>query len=178
MKRLLLVTGSRALSDFPEAQDWAWGLLAGLIAPGDWDVVLSGGCPGSPDVWASELSGRASVVWVEYRIDGMRTGSDGKSHAWWNGAGKPRPHQRNQAMVDLLAKQQAAGWTVQTVGLLAPWSTTRGTSVTLEMARKAGLLTEDHTCPATVTAKTCSCGRGMVRRWTSWTCCCGQAELR
>jgi len=178
VRSMLLVTGNRALADFPESQDWAESELAGLIASEDWDVVFEGGCSGSPDVWAREAATRLGVPWVEYRLDGKRYGSDGKVSAWWKGEGKCHPHQRNQAMVDLCVKQRAAGWNVRVVGLLAPWTRTQGAQVTLAMGKKAKLPVVEHVCARVDTEKTCVCGLGMTRRWTSWTCTCGKSELR
>lgn len=155
MKSLLLVTGSRALST-PAAKEWAVRLLEGTIVPPKsllpvgaraWDVVLTGGCPSSPDQWAREVAQRAKIPWVEYCINGLRFGSDGKRSVWWKekpGQTKPHPHERNQAMVDLALKQQKAGWSVRVFGLIAPWSETKGTVVTLQKARAAGLPTTDH----------------------------------
>jgi hypothetical protein len=80
--------------------------------------------------------------------------------------------------VDLCAKQQAAGWTVATLALLAPWSATKGASVTLGMAGSAGLERIVPACPSIVTAKPCSCGKGMRMTSDTWTCPCGRTEAR
>lgn len=183
-KRLLLVTGSRALDETPALREWATQLLEGVLVPPKrlltpterehaeaaldalsvaqlevlaararrrraWDVLLTGGCAGCPDAWARDIAERARIPWVEYRLDGWRYGSDGKRTAWWADPhpDRPHPHDRNQAMVNLLGRQQEAGWSVRVFGLVAPWSRTRGAAVTLEKARAAGLPTTDHYAP-------------------------------
>ncbi len=183
LKSLLLVTGSRALADYPEAQDWAETQLAGRIGTGDWGVVLNGGCPLSPDAWSTDIAARAGVAWVEYRLDGHRYGSDGKTKLWVAERSDrkkphPHPHERNQAMVDLGRRMLADGWRVLVLGLVAPWSKTRGTQVTIGMAQQANLPLEEPPCPAIVTAKPCTCGRGMTRTFDAWVCSCGRHEAR
>ncbi len=127
---------------------------AGLGAGPGPRVVLTGGCPRGPDRYATIVAAGEGlgVRVVEYRLDGRRwelapgtpLGRLAAPGAWssrpWRDGPATHPHERNRALVAAAGRALAAGWSVQVLAVLAPWSPTRGAYVTAELAEAAGLL--------------------------------------
>ena len=154
MGDVLLVTGSRALTDTPAAEAWARGVLRERITSAV-ERVVAGDARG-PDEWAHDTSanGFACARWclngeVRYRF----------SRLWWTealwlprGTPKPRTHEawaqrataRNAAMVEHTARTPGA----HCLALVAPWSRTQGTQMTARLAREHGIAVEVLVCPA------------------------------
>lgn len=162
MSRLLLVTGARALSETRMAKIWASDLIS--AAMGWWrpDVLVHGGCAGSPDEWAGDY------VRDDWRYQHIATRVfllDGQIVA--QGALPPEvttfldrwdeceplatrdrfriPLRRNRAMVNAVT---CCGADVLVLALRAPWAKTNGTAHTARLAREAGLLVAERMCPA------------------------------
>jgi len=153
--RVLLVTGSRALTDTPQAEEWARTELAKRIGPATLDKVIAGDARG-PDEWAHEAA--PVGIWrSRWCLDGtVRYGlgaSDWTEARWLHGdAPRPSSHDawaqralaRNRAMVEHTARRPEG---VRVLALLAPWSRTRGTQHTMRLAREHSLPVEVLACP-------------------------------
>ena len=140
--QIVIVTGSRALADSPEATRWAREILARELASAT--LVIAGDARG-PDTWAHEIAqGFAAPIdcerWcvngaVERRVSAV---------GWWRDDpwGTPetttdprrRPLVRNVAMI---ASCEGRADT-RIVGLIDAASKTRGTQHTLSIARSGG----------------------------------------
>ena len=168
MGSILLVTGSRALTDTPAAREWARAALTDTPAAREWarealraqrtpnlSRVVAGDARG-PDEWAHCVW--SIGAWLErWCLDGdVRLGlaSEWWTERCWLPADAPRPSSReawaaralarNQAMVEDVARRGNA----RCLALLAPWSRTRGTQHTLHLAREHGIPVEVLVCPA------------------------------
>jgi hypothetical protein len=153
--RVLLVTGSRALTDTPEAEAWAQDELARRITREAVRSVVTGDARG-PDEWAhpDEL-GIWGVRWCLSGDVDFRLGGDWWTEKRWLPRGTPRPSShdawaqralaRNRAMVTHVADCDPGN--VRVLALLAPWSRTRGTQHTMRLAREHGLPVEVLSCP-------------------------------
>ena len=153
--RVLLVTGSRALSDTHAAEVWARGMLRERITREIVDSVVAGDARG-PDEWAHEIA--PPGLWcARWCLDGAvlcSLGSNWHEEARWLVRGVPRPSTseawvqralaRNRAMVEHAARRPEG---VRVLALLAPWSRTRGTQHTMRLAREHSLPVEVLTCP-------------------------------
>ena len=152
--RVLLVTGSRALSDTPQAEAWARAELAKHISD-DLVTVVSGDARG-PDEWVHQLArGMWHARWtLGGSVDAILL-NEWWSEARWLPLGTPAPHTneawkaralaRNKAMVEHTARYDHS--TVKVVALKAPWSRTDGTGHTAGLAARHGLPVEVLTCP-------------------------------
>lgn len=152
MKKLLLVTGSRALADGSrsDAESWAKNILRTAMAGMDSrDVLLSGGATG-PDYWAAQESRSRGIRTIELKLDGKRYDNDKIVGEWFDPKTAGRfsaqtwPLERNRVLIDSAVKSRDAGWKVTVLALVAPWSKTKGTGHTLLHAGLNGLLTEEH----------------------------------
>lgn len=153
--RVLLVTGSRALTDTPQAEAWACGELAKRITREAVDSVVAGDARG-PDEWAHEVA--APGIWcARWCLDGAvlcSLVSNWHEEARWLVRDVVRPSTReawaqralarNKAMVEHAAMRPEG---VRVLALLAPWSRTRGTQHTMRLAREHGLSVEVLVCP-------------------------------
>ena len=153
--RVLLVTGSRALSDTHAAEVWARGMLRERITREIVDSVVAGDARG-PDEWAHEVA--PPGLWcARWCLDGAvlcGLGSNWHEEARWlvRGVARPSSHDawaqralaRNRAMIEHAARRSDG---VRVLALLAPWSRTRGTQHTMRLAREHGLPVEVLTCP-------------------------------
>lgn len=153
--RVLLVTGSRALADTPQAEAWARAELAKRVTREAVDSVVAGDARG-PDEWAHEIA--PPGLWcARWCLDGAvlcRLASDWHEEARWlvRGVARPSSHDawaqralaRNRAMVEHAALNPEG---VRVLALLAPWSRTRGTQHTMRLAREHGLPVEVLACP-------------------------------
>lgn len=150
MTALLLVTGSRALAERPEAEAWARRMLRGPIRGDANPRVLTGDARG-PDAWAVEA---ARVQWTRFAKDGGIYCGVGLPFraGWWTFPPNEKPPTprtrdewrerllaRDRALVAYAARMAAAGTTVRVLALVAPWSRTQGTAYTARLAREAGL---------------------------------------
>ena len=153
--RVLLVTGSRALSDTHAAEVWARGMLRERITREIVDSVVAGDARG-PDEWAHEIAAKASLRHDRWCLGGdvVTRYGDGHYDGRWLPKGTPIPttHDawaqralaRNRAMVEHAALKPES---VRVLALLAPWSRTRGTQHTMRLAREHSLPVEVLTCP-------------------------------
>lgn len=149
--RVLLVTGSRALADTPQAEEWARAELARRITVETVDNVVAGDARG-PDEWAHEIAAKASLRherWclggaVELRHHNLRWLPEGAPIPTTHDAWAQRALARNRAMVEHTALSPEG---VRVLALLASWSRTRGTQHTMRLAREHGLPVEVLTCP-------------------------------
>lgn len=144
--RVLLVTGSRALAERPEAEAWARAQIAARVAalpPGS--LVLAGGAAG-PDTWAREAGRRAGVKVAELRLDGHVWVDERRlARTWYDPATVTRddarrwPLARNAALVEAATRARADGWDAEVLALKAPWSATDGTGHAHRLAAGAGI---------------------------------------
>lgn len=167
MKRILLVTGSRALADTPRAKRWARARLHESIAwmlDAEAALLMHGGCwdgtrpnpSDNPDWWAHEIvvpNGIAAEVYtaigaieVHRRDPSSPAGATATYGRWAAEGAAPTPLERNVHMIGVAAAR-AKNIDVRVVGLVAPWSTTRGTHHTLRQARDRGFTVVEHLCP-------------------------------
>lgn len=148
--RILLVTGSRALADTPAAEAWARDKLRAAL---DWwepTLIVHGGCPRSPDVWAVDRADRVAEV---FYADGRRVLYDEwdavrSAGSWLLPGDHAHPLLRNTRMVAAVTTRVRAGADVLVVGLTAPWARTHGTEYTLARAAGYGLRSIARACPA------------------------------
>jgi hypothetical protein len=142
-REILLVTGSRALCDTAEAHRWALRYLVSVVYNAhDGAEVWSGGAPG-PDTWALDFADDMDLVrrvyWATGEIATHAPGSgrhstDGGVIGRWSDSRRPRPLDRNRAMVADLATYRDSH-SISVIALTAPWSHTRGTQHTIGLAR-------------------------------------------
>jgi len=143
----ILVTGSRALDDTPEAKAWAVGVLHQELygCTELWDGV----CQNSPDAWAWEIVSsrdhlpRRMRYWADGRlyIEGVPTGM---IVLRWKGDSVFHPLHRNDKMVSDFAELHPEG---VVLALRAPWSKTHGTEYTIREARLRKLAVREFICP-------------------------------
>jgi len=159
-RTLLVVTGSRALDQArcksPLPRAWAnLRLCEWLDATPDGSVILTGGCPGSPDEWAGTLafSFRGQRKLVEYLPNGDRvecvlgSGATGiRRVSRWSEA-SPGPLPRNVELARAAAKAKQSGFDVRVVALGARWSRTHGTEHTVSQLYHAGIEACVEYCP-------------------------------
>jgi hypothetical protein len=152
-RRILLVTGSRALAD----ADGIVGRRAALavrhavarLRPGV-DYVAAGDARG-PDAWALDEAASCGLTWLRYRLDGTVETSGDPVRPW---SGRltaeeraarltPRwPLVRNAAMVRSVARAVEVGYEARCLALVATWSGTAGTEHTARAAEAAGIHVE------------------------------------
>lgn len=148
--RVLLVTGSRALSYTPAAEAWARDKLRAAL---DWwepTLLVHGGCPRSPDVWAHGLAECAvRVYFAGGRVeDHAARGASASVGTWLTPGDVAHPLMRNVRMVEAISMLRFESAEVLVVGLTAPWARTHGTEHTLARADDYGLRTAIRACPA------------------------------
>lgn len=154
MKRLLLVTISRALCDTDRSSDWMWDTLQWRIKEFCPDILIDGGAE-KGDRDATEIGSALGIRCYEYRTDGWIWIPDGrgsylKVSRWWASSGSVHPLERNRFMVSHCVRFRESGWNVHVLGLVAPWSKTHGTDHTLSQARHSGFSEHEVTrleCP-------------------------------
>lgn len=151
-KTLLLVTLSRALHDTEDALDWLWDTLQWRIKEIAPDRVINGGAElGDRD--CTKIAHALGIECFEYRTNGWiytpGAPSDYVQTARWRDADGPvvSPLERNRALVAVAVKARNEGWRVHVLGLIAPWSKTRGASHTLGQAAHYGLEVTRVECP-------------------------------
>jgi len=153
-ERLLLVTGSRALADTAEAEEWAKRQLRDFAAHAWWGkrptIVVAGDAAG-PDTHAIDYARLLRIDYAQWCLDGWIDGT--RVHPWWterNSRPPARqwPLERNARMVASVAERAAEGDSVRVLALTAPWAKTHGTEHTVARAREAGLVIEARACPA------------------------------
>jgi len=150
-RRVLLVTGSRALRHAP-AQRWA---IARLLEQFAWlmesedPLLIHGGCVESPDAWSSWIATQLDVRQRIYYASGKLAVWQGSGEATWRrwaeGA-PPSPLDRNRYMIETVARK-LQGLPLRVLALRAPWATTHGTEHTVTVARRAGLDVVEIVCP-------------------------------
>jgi len=153
-RSILLVCGSRALTERPEAEAWAreilWQTILALPrveSPHAASVVVVGDASG-PDAWALDIAGQTACArWCRYALDGYRYKTDGVPMSWSAmpalPVAKAWPLVRNAVMVrEVAGLARDFGDVVRVIGLVSPWATTHGTEHTLGLARRAGLPVE------------------------------------
>ena len=154
-RRVLLVTGSRALADTGASEEWARSTLVEAMAflRDGQDTLVHGGATG-PDTWAWEIAqGREHAVEAFYPDGRLRisypAGSEhDDQHGTWGRLDRTRsPLARNAHMIEVLSLLRERECEVLVAGLVAPWSRTHGTEHTLRLARKAKLPTVQYTAP-------------------------------
>lgn len=155
--RVLLVTGSRALSATPQAEAWARAELVKRItlavervvttplqAPDNWTK--------GPTEWVEEMASDSIVVtrWslrgsVDYRIAGRMTAG------WWwlSGSAKPPPtwHDLRYARDAACMAQTATTLDASVLVFDTSWWRDHYTQHTMRLAREHGLPVEVLTCP-------------------------------
>jgi hypothetical protein len=153
-KTLLVVTGSRALrSDrggSTSSEEWAIGALENRMLHGQRpSCVAHGGAPG-PDQWTNDVASVSvpPIPCVIFRLDGWAYGPDGWVKRWRQHEGRAlSPLERNVSLIAHAAEARDKGWDVDVLGLIAPWTKTKGTDHTLGLARKCGLKVTRAECP-------------------------------
>lgn len=155
MSRLMLVTGARALSETPAAKTWALGILSAAFAWWRPDVLVHGGCAGSPDEWAGELARYQHIATRVFLLDGQIVAQGALPpevttflDRWADNALETRdrfrvPLLRNRAMVNAVTR---CGADVLVLALRAHWAQTNGTAHTARLAREAGLCVMERMC--------------------------------
>lgn len=155
MPSLLLVTGSRALArnrgGTKKSVAWAYDRCGeAIVGENRPDLVVAGDAEG-PDTIACTVAGtvRPRILWRVFALDGWLYHCDVGLRRWRNVPGPATwPLSRNMAMVAAVVKARDAGWHVRVLGLVAPWSRTRGSDHTLGVAKRAGLEVTRLECPA------------------------------
>jgi len=157
---VLLVTGSRALSDTARALRWTRAAILRAVADcmerTDRVRVVTGDADGA-DVEAEAIasglnSGFGEVTYSLFRLDGVVIHEDRPNERWpgeeapahGSAERKRWPLKRNAAMVARVAKSPR----VTVLALKAPWSKTDGTGHTVGLAARAGLTVVSLECPA------------------------------
>ena len=147
----LLVTGSRALADTPQARWWAVRQILAALSELPYGSVLVTGDASGPDTWARDLARCAAGLVVVFGRGGWA--DDGR--ASWRWTDDPRVPQTPAAWRDrLLARDRAmVQWVAGREGerrclaLVAPWSATYGTLYTARHAKAAGITVDLRECP-------------------------------
>jgi hypothetical protein len=147
---VLVVTGSRALSDTRAARGWAWRQLVRWIAnaPVPFVRVLTGDAAGVDEL-AKAVALSAEIPFDIYRLNGRISGHDGTRH-WYRGRVPDDvqwPLRRNDAMVEDALRARDRGALVRVLALRASWSRTGGTLYTADLARGSGLRVAFLECP-------------------------------
>lgn len=150
-RRVLLVTGSRALAKTPAARQWACARLCEHFAwllDGPDPLVIHGGCRGSPDAWSGDLAGALDLRQRVYLANGRMEVYQGRRQTeacvWSTSPGTPLD--RNRYMVETVARK-LQGLPLRVLALRASWATTHGTEHTITLARGAGLDVVELVCP-------------------------------
>ena len=143
----ILVTGSRALDDTPEAKAWAVGVLHQELC--GCTELWEGGCVDSPDEWASEIvSTKDPTPWrMTYCADGRVYLMGARNRMIvlrWKGDSVFHPRHMNDKMVYDFAELHPEG---VVLALRAPWSKTHGTEDTIREARLRRLALREFVCP-------------------------------
>lgn len=156
---LLLVSGSRALAETPAAQWWAKAkVLEALSRLSAGGTLVTGDALG-PDAWARRAAIAVQVRALVFNLYG-KVETDDAGWRWTTESipahGSPErrrwPLRRNEAMVTYVSERAFEGKRVHVLGLVAPWSKTRGTHYTVHAAAGAakvltGITVESHDCP-------------------------------
>jgi hypothetical protein len=148
MPALLLVTGSRVLTEHTAARLWCEEeLVRDLVPLGPGAVVMTGGASG-PDDWSTAMAEFRDLRWLIYHATGHRQASWEDARLWRTEGpltdadlrADPSLYlRRDDAMVAAALAAHERGWAVRVLGLKASWSKTDGTGYTLRAADKAGL---------------------------------------
>lgn len=143
MTPLLLVTGSRHLDSSNASRQWANDALASILCSlPKKAILLHGGCPNSPDVWAGSMAATLGLRVVVYHANGR---IEGGHVSRWGLSWEAGPLKRNAAMVEAARLYL---WSlrgpVAVLGLRHIGATTHGTEHTLGLAERAGLWTEER----------------------------------
>ena len=143
--QVVIVTGSRALADSPEATRWAREILVRELSEAA--TVIAGDARG-PDEWAHEIALAGRAGWqVRWQLDGRvmaRLLFEWQEESRWHNDPMPRRGDREGWRQICLARNVAmiascegrAGTRI--VGLIDAASKTRGTQHTLSIARSGG----------------------------------------
>lgn len=141
MTRILVVAGSRVLSDRSAAETWAKRAIASACARLEVECVAHGNASG-PDTWADDHAAWLGVPRVVFALL-----SSGRPVVMLGPRARPiqraehyaydhrDPLARNAALMRWAADRAAKGHVVEVLGLVAPWATTRGTDHALRCAR-------------------------------------------
>lgn len=152
----LVVSGSRALhprrGGSVRSQQWACQAIRDKLDELGRPTIVDGYADG-PDRWASEIARDEDLPLVEFRLDGIvycfrvpgrPTGPAGR---WHKSTKQIHPLDRDRAMVEWAQKVLDKGRRVEALGLVAPWSKTRGTDWTLGLAKHCGIKVTRLVCP-------------------------------
>jgi len=143
-ERVLVVCGARSLADTPAAKAWAHDKLIAAFAWYEPTLLVHGGCYGSPDEWAHEITECPELIYfADGRLDG-----EGAPASWLVAGDSASPLLRNRRMMQGARLRQDTGAEVLVVGLTAPWARTHGTESALARARDYGLRIVVRACPA------------------------------
>jgi hypothetical protein len=157
MTTILLVTGSRALCDTPEAEAWAKEELEDHIVGLPTSSLLVTGDARGPDTWALRYADRHYVLWHKYALDGYVYWPGGRLREWHSQWTLPKwesdawhkfPLVRNRAMVERVGQRPEEYDRSRCLALVAPWAKTRGTGFTAGLCRKASIPVTELMCPA------------------------------
>lgn len=138
-RRILVVTGARALSRTPAARLWALRELAARIYSGEVDAVAHGACAESPDDWADTLAREAHIARIRFRVGSTPDVIVHRDHApvW---AARPiafaatydtsTPLRRNASMGRWASDITVAGLDVRALSLRCSWPLVDGQRAT------------------------------------------------
>lgn len=140
-RRILLVTGSRALVDSEYESDAVNVIRALVFALSDGALVVAGDAIG-PDAWALD-DAASSLLSLDprcYSCDGRVYLDRKRTKPWRRWSPTPaHPLVRNAAMVREVAEHaRDADARVRVLALEAAWSETKGTAHTVRLARQEG----------------------------------------
>ncbi len=155
LPHILLVTGSRALEDTPDAAAWGRGIVGESVRALASNAVVAAGDATGPDAWAIGEARMSRLTWTRFDLDGMLVRSSGQRRPW-SMAGErestPRkvwPLRRNEAMVLEIAAAVASGrYTASALALRAPWARTNGAAHTTTLCMQHNVAYSAHTCPS------------------------------